>query len=237
MGVATEIERALAELAASGRVEVHENGQWLAALSSAHCEVRTQGAATLIHLWSEECNLVRRVLRVAEQSPGRMVLEVQRFGRSKAGTLEFVCAGAERPVNRLAREKFCSRFRELLAEQFPDEQIDSLTTASDLEHSLSGCYARGLLHRGQRAWAVMGVSSSEEAATMDAMLTYALLWLDWTRERARLVDTRDIGNLATWLTPRRELEYALAEAQKDLDKIRALAPEGIGIGVPPGTRD
>src|SRR5712692_3697461 len=282
MGVATEIERALAELATSGRVEVHENGRWLAALSSAHCEVRTQGATTLIHLWSEECNLVRRVLRVAEQSPGRMVLEVQRFGRSKAGTLEFVCAGAERPVNRLAREKFCSRFRELLAEQFPDEQIDSLTTASDLEHSLSGCYARGLLHRGQRAWAVMGVSSSEEAATMDAILTYALVWLDWTREhargrvvaglrlflpedsarltihrlsaldpsthielfelqetlwRGRLVDTRDIGNLATWLTPRRELEYALAEAQKDLEKIRALAPEAIGIGVPPGTRD
>ena len=282
MGVATEIECALAELATSGRVEVHENGRWLAALSSAHCEVRTQGAATLIHLWSEECNLVRRVLRVAEQSPGRMVLEVQRFGRSKAGTLEFVCAGAERPVNRLAREKFCSRFRELLAEQFPDEQIDSLTTASDLEHSLSGCYARGLLHRGQRAWAVMGVSSSEEASTIDAILTYALVWLDWTREhargrvvaglrlflpedsarltihrlsaldpsthielfelqetlwRARLVDTRDIGNLATWLTPRRELEYALAEAQKDLEKIRALAPEGIGIGVPPGTRD
>ena len=282
MEKAADLERALAELLASGPVEVHENSQWLAAFSPVHYEVRSQGNATLLHLWSEERNLVRRVLRITEQLPDRVVLEVQRFGRSKPARLEFVRAGAERPASRLARQKFCERFRQLLAEQFPDEQIDSLTTASDLEHSFSGCFTRGLLHRGQRAWGVMGVSASEDVATVDAILTYGLVWLDWARAhahgrvvaglrlflpegssrptvhrlsalapstpielfelrevrwRAQPVDTRDIGNLATWLTSRRELEFALAEARGAIEPIRKLAPESIGVGVPPGTRD
>ncbi len=282
MEIAAELERTLAELIASGPVEVRENGQWLAALSAVQYEVRRQGHSTLLHLWSEERNLVRRVLRVAEQSPDRMVLEVQRFGRNKPDKLEFVSTRAERSANRLAREKFRAQFRQLLLEQFPDEQIDTLTTAPDLEHSFSGCFARGLLHRGQRAWAVMGVSAAEYAATMDAILTYGLVWLDWTRTHARgrvvaglrlflpegasrltmhrlsaldpstrielfevqetrgrglPVDLRDIGNLATWLTPRRELEFALAEARDAIEKIRKLEPESIGVGVPPGTRD
>ncbi len=282
MDTATKLDRALAELVASGRVEVHENGQWLATLSPVHYEVRSQGNVTLVHLWSEERNLFRRVLRVAEQSPDRIVLEVRCFGRSKPDKLEFVLAGRERTPNRLAREKFRERFCQLLAEQFPDEHLDALTTAADLEHSLSGCFTRGLLHRGQQAWAVIAASASEYAGTVDAILTYGLIWLDRargqshgrvvaglrlflpedasrvtlhrlsaldpatrielyalneTRWRAQQVDPRDIGNLATWLTPRRELEFALAEASDAVEPIRKLAPESIGVGVPPGTRD
>jgi len=282
MSEAAELERALAEMAASGAVQVHENGQWLAALSALHYEVHSQGSSTLIHLWSDERNLVRRILRVAEQSADRLVLEVQRFGRSKPDRLEFSNADWERPATRQAREKFRSRFRQLLSEQFPDEQIDSLSTSADLEHSFSGCYARGLMHRGSRAWAVLGVSASEDAATIDATLTFGLVWLDWTREhaggrvtgclrlflpegssrvtchrlsalapstpielyeleetrgRARRIDPRDIGNLSTWLTPRWEVDLTLAEAQRAIEKIRALAPEEIGVAVPPGTRD
>ena len=282
MSEAGELERALEQLLASGPVEVHEDGQWLAALANLRCEVRREGTRTLLHLWSEERNLVRRVLRIAEQSAGHLVLEVQRFGRNKPGRLEFICAGAERPANRLAREKFRSRFRQLLSENFPDEQIDTLSTAPDLEHSFSGCYTRGLMHRGQRAWAVMAVSADEQPGTIDAMLTFGLIWLDWTREHARersvaglrlflpegssrvtahrlsalepstrielyelqeerwsarAMDPRDIGNLATWLTPLREAEYALAQASPAIKKIRALAPEAISAGVPPGTRD
>lgn len=282
MGTAAELERALAELVASGVVEVHENGRWLAPLAQLRFQVRDQGSYTLLHLWSEERNLVRRVLRVTEQSPDRLVLDVLRFGRSKPDRLELARAGAARPAGRLGREKWRARFGQLLAEQFPDERIDSLTTAADREHSFSGCYTRGVLHRGQQEWAVMGVSAAEDAATIDAILTYGLLWLDWTRARsrgravaglrlflpegasrltthllgalepsarielfevnetrwhARLVDTRDIGNLATWLTPRRDLEFILAEARDAVEGIRQLAPESIGVGVPPGTRD
>ena len=282
MGGAAEVERALRELLASGKVEVHENGRWLAALSELQFEVRRQGSYTLIHLWSEERNLVRRVLHVTECSAERVRLEVQRFGRSKPDTLEFICPDRARSAQRESREKFRERFRQLLDEQFPDEQIDSLSVSPDLEHSLSGCFVRGILHRGSQAWAVIAAGPDEDAATIDSILTFGLVWLDRARHltqrrtmaglrlflpqdsgritahrlaaldpstrielyellearhRARPVDPRDIGNLATWLTPQREAESALAEARPATEKILRLAPEAMAAGVPPGTGD
>jgi len=277
---AEELERALTALFASGPVELDENGRWLAALAGLQYEVRRRGSSTLLHLWSEQQNLVRRVLRITEQSPEQLVIEVQRFGRSKPDTLAF--HRAQRAAGRLTREQFRERFRQLLAEQFPDEKLDSLTTAADMKHSLSGCYARGLLHQGSRAWAVTGVSSAEAAATIDALLAFGLLWLDRARQqaqrravaglriflpegmsrvtahrlsgiepsthielyevnesswRARQLDPRDVGNLATWLTPRRELDFLLAAASSALERIRQLAPDAIGLGAAPGTTD
>ena len=73
MDEASQVEQALARLLAAGPVEVYENGRWLAALSGLRFEVRHDGRKTLIHLWSEERNLVRRVLRIAEQTEGHIV--------------------------------------------------------------------------------------------------------------------------------------------------------------------
>lgn len=277
-----EFEDILDKLMASGPVEVREDGQWLAELAGLQYEVHREGKRTLLHLWSEERNLVRSILHVTEQSAAHLVLEVQRFGRRKPGRLEFVCAEAPRPSGRLAREKFRVRFRQILTEQFPDEQIDSLTTAPDLEHSFSGSSTRGILRRGQRAWAVMGVSPSEDTAAIDAILSFGLLWLDWTRQhavrkvveglrlflpaggsrvtahrmralaastkiqlyemqdnpwRARAIDPNDVGNLATWLVPRREVEQTLAAAHDAVERIRKLALKAIDAVVPPGTRE
>jgi hypothetical protein len=85
----------------------------------------------------------------------------------------------------LAREQFRERFADLLAEQFPDEKLVSLTAAPDLKHSLSGSYPRGVLAAGTRTWAVLGAAPGEAAATYDATLTFGLLWLDRTRASAR----------------------------------------------------
>ena len=179
----TDLSRSLAAMHSAGNVEVSEDGERLAELAQFQFEVRQQGNATFVHLWSDERNLVRRVLRVAEEAAGRLVLEVQRFGKTKPGRLEFTSA-AGRPAGRASREKFRARFRRLLLTQFPDERVESLTSAPDLEHSFSGSYTRGVTQRGQRAWAVLGVSSSEDASTIDAALTFGLLWLDWTRGHA-----------------------------------------------------
>jgi hypothetical protein len=282
MEICEQLAQALESLAGSGSVEVHEDGALLAELSGLHYEVRRQGKHALIHLWSEERNLVRRVLGIVEQSSRHLVLEVQRFGRNRPGRLEFVSTERARSASRLTREKFRARFRRLLAEQFPDEEIRSLTAAPDLEHSFSGAYTRGILRRRGQTWAVIGVSPAEDAATTDAILSFGLLWLDWTCEhargsatagvrlflpagrsritahrlqalapsakvelyeldetgqRARRVDPQDIGNLATWLTPRREVEQTLASARETIEKIRALDPGAIDAVVPPGTRE
>jgi len=71
---------------------VHENGEWLAALDGPQYQVRAQGDGALLHFWGSQRSLVRRVVRVAEQSPERVVLEVSRFGRARSAKLEFLAA-------------------------------------------------------------------------------------------------------------------------------------------------
>ena len=85
IGEWTELEQALEGLLAAGNVEVYEDGEWLPEFTGLRYELRAERKAPpLIHLWSGERNLVRRILRVAECSAGQVVLEVQQFGRSKA---------------------------------------------------------------------------------------------------------------------------------------------------------
>src|SRR5271165_1310723 len=167
MELAAELERALAEVCAAGSAEVHENGEWLAALDGLQYKVRSQGDGALLHLWGAQQSLVRRVVRVAEQSPERVVLEVSRFGRARSVKLEFLAAGAGHEDRRWGREQFRSRLHQLLTDRFPDEIVDSLATSPDLHHSISGSYTRGLMHRGSDAFAVMSAAPEEDAATID----------------------------------------------------------------------
>ena len=180
-----ELDRALSEMAAFETVEIREDGQWLAGFSALNYELRRSGKTALVHLWSSERNLTRRILRVREQSPLRIVLEVQRFGRPNAARLEFVRTDSQRPEGRITREEFRARFNRFLSERFPDATIDSLTSAPDLEHSFSGVYVRGRMHEGSREYAIIAVCSSETAAAIEGILTFGILWLDWTRAHAQ----------------------------------------------------
>ena len=178
------LDRALSELVRSGSVEVREDGEWLAGLTDLHYELRHAGKNPLVHLWSDEKNLTRRIVRVKEHASHRIVLEVQRFGRSKPGRLEFLKIDSPRPAGRITREQFRERFERILAEQFPDADAHSLSAAPDLEHSFSGQYVRGRMREGSREWAFLAASPAESAATIDGILAFGLLWLDWTRSRS-----------------------------------------------------
>lgn len=185
MQLAGELRRALDGLCAVGTPEVRENGEWLAGLEGVHYEVSAQGEAALLHLWSGQQSLVRRVLRVAEESRERVVLEVSRLGYSRHAQLEFVAGGAHRETRRVEREQFSSRLRRILTDHFPDETVESLAASADLHHSISGSYTRGLVRRGSEAHAVLAASPNEDSATIDGILTFGLIWLQHTRDRAR----------------------------------------------------
>ena len=184
--MAQPLGEALSRMLAGGRVEVRENGTWLAALEGFRFEVRQQEDAALLHLWSEERDLVLRVTRILCQEPERLALEVLRLGRARAARLEFLAAKRNRPAGRVMREQFRVRFQALLARQFPDETVDSLTAAPDLEHSLSGSYVRGLLRAASGGWAVLGAAPAENPAIYDGLLTFGLIWLDRARQSSRL---------------------------------------------------
>jgi hypothetical protein len=182
--LAAELEASLREFAASAGVEVRESGR-VARLSALSWEVRGSREKPLLHVWSEEYNVTRRVLAITDHSDERLALAVERFGRSKPDRLEFIRVEFDPSEREIARQAFCGRLSRLLAEQFPDESLESLTTAPDLEHSLSGSYARGLLRRGSSYWAVLSAADGESTDTIDNSLTFALLWLNRARESCR----------------------------------------------------
>lgn len=53
----------------------------------------------------------------------------------------------------------------------------------DLGHSFGPIYCRGLLRRGRSAFAVLGVNAQGMQPSIDASLTFGLLWLDHCRQR------------------------------------------------------
>jgi hypothetical protein len=179
---AAELQASLQEFVASGAVEVRENGGRVAPFSGMSWEVRGAGEKPLLHLWSEQFHLTRRVLAITDHSEERLALAVERFGRAKPDRLEFIRKDYERSARELSREEFRGRLSHLLAEQFPGETLESLTVSPDLEHSLSGNYARGLLRRGSEYIALLAVPDGETSDTADNSLTFALLWLMRTRQ-------------------------------------------------------
>ena len=94
-----DLEQALQELT-SGPVEIFEGGRRIPGASRVQSEVHRRGGTTLVHLWSDEQNLVRRVVQVAERGEGRLVLEVARLGRRHPDRLEIIAAGSERAPQR-----------------------------------------------------------------------------------------------------------------------------------------
>ena len=190
MELAAELKATLREFVSAAPVEVRENGGRVAPGTGLSWEVRGAAEKPLLHLWSTEYNVTRRVLAITDHSEQHLILAVERFGQSKPDRLEFVRMEVERPAREITRQAFCEQLRRILAEQFPDEVVDSLTISPDLEHSLSGNYARGILCRGSTEWAVLAVAGSESTDTVENSLTFALLWLERVRQSNRR------GNLA-----------------------------------------
>jgi hypothetical protein len=208
-----EVEKALEEMVSAGSVEVHEDGKWLAELSDLHYELKIEGKNSLIHLWSDQRNLVRRIVGVVEHSPRKIAFEVRRFGRARPSRLEIVRTEAPRSSSRVSVETFRARFGRILAENFPDANVESLTGSPDLEHSFSGLYVRGVMREGRHAWTILGVPPGSDAAAISGALTAGLLWLDWSREHAA---RRAIEGLRIFLPE--------GTARETRQRTRALAP-------------
>ncbi|HKU26965.1 MAG TPA: hypothetical protein VJQ54_15935 [Candidatus Sulfotelmatobacter sp.] len=166
---------------------VLEDGATTFDLAEAKYSISGEYNKCLLHLWSAERNTVRRVLD-AEVKGGTLRLAVQRLGQTLPSKLE-ICRERDRrsaSAKRAARTAYEQRLRRAIERHFPGFQLARLTSAIDLEKSFGPIYARGLLRRGQSAFAVMGVNASETQASIDAALTFAILWLDVCRENPHL---------------------------------------------------
>ena len=166
---------------ASGAV-VLENGSVAFDLGRAKYSVSGEHNKCLLHLWSVERNTVRRVLD-AEVKNGTLRLAVQRLGQSRPTKLE-ICRERDRrspSAKKAARAAYEHKLRRALERHFPGLTVTRLTTGIDLEKSFGPIYARGILRQGQSAFAVLGVNAQEAQASIDAALTFGILWLDVCR--------------------------------------------------------
>src|SRR5688572_3753635 len=163
---------------------VLEDGIELFDLARARYSISGEHGSCLLHIWSDERNIVRRVVQ-CEQTRDVLRLEVHRFGQTKQSKLE-ICRERDRRTpaqKKSARSAYARLLPVMLERAFSGWKLQELTTAIDLTRSFGPVYARGLLQRGQSAFAVLGVNSQEGQAAIDAALIIALLWLDHCRER------------------------------------------------------
>ncbi len=186
MSALTELRgRVEAFLAANRDAEVTEDGELLFDLRETDYSVDVSKGRVLLHLWSPQRNWVRRVT-AAEETNGRIVLAVERFGASRPGRLVIAQPGADfggSRERRATRRGYARALRRLLERQFPGAEIEGLTSRADAKRSLSGLYTRARLREGRRWWAVIGVGGEESAETADGVLTAGLIWLHSVQER------------------------------------------------------
>ncbi|HEY2115358.1 MAG TPA: hypothetical protein VGJ51_09720 [Candidatus Angelobacter sp.] len=181
------LARTLQEFLAEARSGVvMEDGQVLFDLESAQYSVSSKKDRCLLHLWSQERNLVRNVLD-AESKNGILTLTVRRFAQARPVKME-ICRDRDRrtpTAQKAARSRYARLLERVLRREAPGWALDKsrLSTSMDLERSFSPVYARGLLRKGRSAFAVMGVNQQEAQAAVDASLTFGLLWLQDCRER------------------------------------------------------
>jgi hypothetical protein len=154
-------------------------------ISSGNFVLIPRGSFATIECWTETRNLVRRVRRIAAQRPGRLDLEVERFG-SRPGRL--LLLDRAHPSNDAAarhgvRLQYRERFRLALRRQFPNWNIAELSTEPDLHHSLSPSYPRAFLRRGRAAFAAIG--ASDNCLDHGGVLSFGLIWLDHLRRREK----------------------------------------------------
>jgi hypothetical protein len=180
--IATAIEQFLAQHAEAA---VLEDGKVLFDMRMAKFLVSTEYQRCTLHLWSEERNLVRRIVSATERG-GALRLATLPFGQTQTRLLELVTSREQRtPTTRdAARTRYVPLLERVLQRVFPEWKVEGFRSAMDLEKSFGPAYARGMLVRGNQAWAVIGVNESETAVTIDGILTPGILWLHDYRERA-----------------------------------------------------
>ncbi len=139
----------------------------------------------ILHLWSSERNVVRRILD-AETRNETLRLAVQRLGHTKPTKLEICRQRNRRSVNarRTSRMAYQRQLRLTLEKRLPEFSQVRVSLSADLARQSSApVYASGLVRRGQSAFAVLGVNEQETQASVDASLTFGILWMDSCRKR------------------------------------------------------
>jgi hypothetical protein len=160
-----------------------EPGEGQIALTSDCFHIEYQNGRLTLQAWNKDRNLVRKVIGLSEEKPGRLDLIVERFGK-RTGTLQLLDISrpqAQSATRRGARLHYREAFGRSLSRQFPGWTIADLTTEQDLQHSLSPVYPRAFLKQGSAGLAAIG--AGPELLDASGILSFGLIWLSYLRLR------------------------------------------------------
>jgi hypothetical protein len=174
------------------RAVVVEEGAILFDMAQSRYTLEAAGGRCVLQLWSEARNLVRTVVGLQERKDS-LRIEVKRFGQVKPQILRLVADRDQRTpsARETTRTRYLALLGRILARYFGDWKQGDLYASADLEHSFGPAYVRGLLERGQAAWAIVAINGEETPSSIDGIVTTAVLWLDQCRQRSegrRLVE-------------------------------------------------
>ena len=222
-------------LADNPRAILVEEGAVLFDMAKTRYTLEYGNGRCVLQLWSEECNLLRTVVGLEERKDS-LRIEVKRFGQVKPQILRLVADRDQRTAStrETIRRRYLKLLQRVLTRYFNEWKQGDMYASADLEHSFGPAYVRGLLERGQLAWALVAINGEETPASLDGIATVAVLWLDQCRQRSagrRLVEGVKVlvpaGTAATtrarmaWLNPaaaKWEL-YELDEPHEELTQL------------------
>jgi hypothetical protein len=163
---------------------VVEAGEIIFDLDSARFSISADRGRCLLHMWSAERNIVRELVD-ADLKKDALRLSVRKFAQSRPHLLQ-ICRERDRrtpTARKTARSHYSKLLARVLEREFPEWTVAKLSTSMDLERSFSPIYTRGLLRKGRSAFAILGLNQQETQASVDAALTFGLLWLEDCRQR------------------------------------------------------
>jgi hypothetical protein len=191
---------------------VLEEGHIIFDLDSARFSISAERGRCLLHMWSNERNIVREVVDAELRKDG-LKLSVRKFAQSRPHALQICRERDRRPpaARKIARTRYFKVLERAIEREFANWTLSRLSTSMDLERSFSPLYTRGLLRKGRNAFAILGVNQQESQASVDAALTFGLLWLEDCRQRAGFV----VGGLRIYVPPGRSATLRLRMAYLD----------------------
>lgn len=203
-----EVRAAIAAfLSAANRPALIEAGQPEIPLIDGSYSLDDSPSGLCLHAWNESSSYSRRITGISKKSPGRLDVTIARLGKPDGVLTLFDAAHGRREAvrKRGRRETFREQFRRSLSRLYPGWTLAELSTAPDLEHSLSPSYPRALLTRGRQE-AVAAVGAPDDAGDVDGALTSGLIWLDYLRRRD---PKRSVSRLSLVLPEHRAATTAL----------------------------
>ena len=104
-------------------------------------------------------------------------------------------------MKRSLRAQYQRVLQRVLLRDYRGFKVEHLSGSPDLEHSFSPVYTRAVLRSGQSAFAVLGVNAEEAQASVDAVLSFGILWMDYQRQQ--LAGRAHVEGLKLFLPPGR----------------------------------